>query len=198
MRLLPYGDRAVLVELPGSDAVRALHAAARALPGVEELVPAERTLLVVAAPADLAAVTAALRALRPAPVPAGAGPLVELPVVYDGEDLADVAARTGLAPGEVVARHSGATYAVASTGFAPGFAYLSGLDPLLHLPRRDTPRVRVPAGSVAVAAGWSAVYPRASPGGWHMLGRTDAVLFDVDRDPPALLVPGTRVRFVPR
>ena len=197
MRLLPYGDRAVLVELAGPDEVRALHAAATGLPGVVDLVPAERTLLVVSTPAALPGVRAAVAGLRPAPVPADAGPLVELAVAYDGEDLADVAAATGLAVEEVVARNAAGRYVVAFCGFAPGFAYLSGLDPALHLPRRATPRVRVPAGSVAVAAGWAAVYPRASPGGWHLLGRTSAVLFDVDRSPPALLAPGTRVRFVP-
>ena len=98
----------------------------------------------------------------------------------------------------VVAAHAAATYTVAFCGFAPGFAYLTGLPAALRLPRRATPRPRVPAGSVAIAGELSAVYPTASPGGWHLLGRTDVALFDVDRDPPALLTPGTIVRFEPR
>ena len=96
-----------------------------------------------------------------------------------------------------MSRHSDATYRAAFCGFAPGFAYLTGLDPALQLPRRATPRTRVPAGSVAIAAGYSAVYPTTSPGGWHLVGHTDAVLFDADRDPPALIAPGTTVHFVP-
>ncbi len=91
--------------------------------------------------------------------------------------------------------HSGAGYTVRFCGFAPGFAYLDGLDPRLHVPRRDDPRTSIPAGSVAIAGEFAGVYPRASPGGWRLLGRTDASLWDVDRDPPALLTPGTRVRF---
>ncbi len=198
MRVLPYGDAAVLLELDGLDAVRAWHAAARALPGVVDLVPAARTLLVATHPSDLARVRAALLALTPAPVAADAGPLVELAVDYDGPDLADVATRTGLTVEQVVRRHAAGAYVVAFTGFAPGFGYLAGLDPRLHLPRRPSPRPRVPAGSVAVADTWTAVYPGASPGGWHLLGRTDATLFDATRPDPALLSPGTRVRFVPR
>lgn len=94
-------------------------------------------------------------------------------------------------------RHAAGTYRAAFCGFAPGFAYLTGLDPSLHLPRRDTPRTRVPAGSIAIAAEYTAVYPSASPGGWHLIGRTDATLFDPQRQPPALIVPGTAVHFVP-
>lgn len=192
MRLLPCGDRALLVE---HDDPPALRRALLGTPGVEDLVPAARTLLVTGP--DVARLRAAVLAARPAPHPPGAGELVELPVLYDGPDLADVAAQTGLTPDEVVARHSGAEYRVAFGGFLPGFAYLVGLDPRLHVPRRATPRTRVPAGSVAVAGPYSAVYPRASPGGWSLLGTCPALLFDADRDPPALLPPGTRVRFVP-
>ncbi|MGY4645412.1 5-oxoprolinase subunit B family protein [Cellulomonas sp. URHB0016] len=131
--------------------------------------------------------------------PAGAQPprLVTLEVVYDGVDLAEVADLVGRSVGEVVALHSAPTYTVAFGGFMPGFAYLVGLDPALRVPRRDSPRPRVPAGSVAIADEYSAVYPADTPGGWRLLGRCDATLFDVRRTPPALLPPGTAVRFVP-
>ena len=98
----------------------------------------------------------------------------------------------------MIALHSGADYTVAFCGFMPGFAYMTGLPAALHLPRRATPRERVPVGAVAIAAEYAGVYPRESPGGWHLLGRTDAVLWDDGREPPALLPPGTRVRFRPR
>ena len=115
---------------------------------------------------------------------------------YDGPDLDDVAALTGLSRSEVVAAHTGRPWRVAFGGFAPGFAYLVGGDPRLRVPRRDRPRPSVPAGSVGLAGEFSGVYPRSSPGGWQLVGTTSAVLFDVDRDPPALLGPGTTVRFV--
>lgn len=199
MRRLPYGDRALLLEVDDLASARALHAALleRALPGVIDLVPAARTVLVVlderTAASDLDLDGVELQVDHAPP-----GPLVEVPVTYDGDDLDEVAALTGLTTAEVIRRHSAATYAAAFGGFAPGFAYLTGLDPRLHVPRRDSPRTRVPAGSVAIAGEWAAVYPRASPGGWRLLGRTDLALFDPDRDPPALLAPGTRVRFVQR
>lgn len=128
-------------------------------------------------------------------------PLADLGVVrigvhYDGPDLDAVAALTGLTRAEVVARHAGRECVVAFGGFMPGFAYLTGLDPALHVPRRPSPRERVPAGSVAVAGEFTAVYPAATPGGWQVLGRTDVVLFDPSRREPALLTPGARVRFV--
>jgi KipI family sensor histidine kinase inhibitor len=121
---------------------------------------------------------------------------IEIPVRYDGDDLESVAERAGLTIAAVIAAHVSATYSVAFCGFAPGFAYLAGLDPALHLPRRVAPRTRVPAGSVAVAAEYSAVYPTASPGGWHLLGRTDLAMFDPARTPAVLLEPGCTVRFV--
>jgi KipI family sensor histidine kinase inhibitor len=199
MRVLPCGSRAVLVELDDLDAVTGLHAALAAEPpaGVVELVPAARTVLVEFDPGttDAAEVEAAVRALDRQPGARTVGPLVEIPVVYDGEDLEAVAAEAGLAVAEVVALHAGGEYTVAFCGFAPGFGYLSGLDARLHVPRLDTPRTRVPAGAVAIADRFSAVYPRASPGGWRLIGRTDATLWDTERDPPALLSPGTRVRF---
>jgi KipI family sensor histidine kinase inhibitor len=122
--------------------------------------------------------------------------VVEVPVHYDGPDLAQVAQLTGLDEAEVVRRHTGGDYRSGFCGFAPGFAYLTGLDPALHVPRRDDPRTRVPAGSVALADEFTAVYPRDSPGGWQLVGHSDIVLWDVERDPPALLAPGTPVRFV--
>lgn len=123
--------------------------------------------------------------------------LVEIPVVYDGADLAEVAHLTGLTPDEVVARHVGGRYRVAFGGFVPGFAYLVGLDPVLVVPRLATPRTRVPAGAVAIGGEYTAVYPRTTPGGWRLLGRTEAVMFDPARDDrPALLVAGDEVRFV--
>ena len=139
------------------------------------------------------------RASRRLPLPrvaAAAAREAEIPVVYDGPDLAEVARLTGLSPGEVIARHAAAEYTVGWLGFSPGFGYLTGIDQgLAAVPRLDEPRLRVPAGSVAVAGGLAAVYPTTSPGGWRMLGRTSAVLWDPDRDPPALLAPGMRVRF---
>jgi biotin-dependent carboxylase-like uncharacterized protein len=120
---------------------------------------------------------------------------VEIPVSYDGPDLALVADLTGLSPADVVAAHTGTPWTVAFGGFAPGFAYLVGGDPRLTVPRKTTPRTRVPAGAVGLAGEFSGIYPTSSPGGWQLLGRTDVVLFDPDADPPALLTPGTRVRF---
>jgi KipI family sensor histidine kinase inhibitor len=120
---------------------------------------------------------------------------VEITVVYDGPDLTEVARLTGLAEDEIVAAHTGTPWRIAFGGFAPGFAYLTGGDPRLSVPRRDEPRTTVPAGAVGLAGEYSGVYPRPSPGGWQLIGRTDAVLWDADRDPPALLAPGGSVRF---
>lgn len=199
-----YGDHALLADVAGLDEVHALAAALQAadVPGVVDVVPAARTVLVVlddaATTADLARVEDAVReawASRTAVAHPGEGSVVEIPVVYDGEDLPDVAAWAGLSVAEVVARHRGRGYVVAFGGFMPGFGYLTDVDPTIAAPRLATPRTRVPAGSVALAGGLTAVYPRETPGGWRLLGRTDARLFDVDRDPPALLTAGTRVRF---
>jgi KipI family sensor histidine kinase inhibitor len=200
VRILPSGDAALLVELPDLPEMLGLYAALAASPppGVADLVPAARTLTLLLDPsADPAAVAAAVRATRPGTADGGAGE-AEIPVVYDGDDLAEVARLTGLAPDEVVAAHTGTPWRVAFTGFAPGFGYLEGGDPRLDVPRRATPRVRVPAGAVGLAGRFSGVYPVESPGGWRLIGRTEAVLWDLERDPPALLRPGTRVRFVRR
>jgi len=198
LAVTPFGDRALLVEVPDLAAVAAVRAAldATPLPGQRELVPAARTVLVVLdrEPSDLDRGT--LRRLSPHAPDADRGTAaVELPVLFDGADLADVAGLTGRSVGDVVRTLTTVELTVAFCGFAPGFGYLTGLPDDLHLPRRATPRTRVPAGSVALAGPYAGVYPQASPGGWQLVGRTDAVLFDVDRDPPALLSPGTLVRF---
>ena len=196
--MLPCGDRALLVEVPDAAAVAAVRAALERspLPGQRELVPAARTVLVVLDRAPTEVDVVALRRLSPEPAAeTEEGPLVELPVVFDGPDLAEVAGLTGRDVPALVQALTDVELTVAFGGFAPGFAYLTGLPADLHVPRRDTPRTRVPAGSVGLAGEYAGAYPRASPGGWQLVGRTDAVLFDVDRDRPALLVPGARVRF---
>jgi KipI family sensor histidine kinase inhibitor len=199
MRLLACGERAVLVELDELDAVLGLDAALRAdtPAGVTELVPAARTVLVRFDPAatDAERLGTALRAVEFSPGAHPRGELVEIPVIYDGEDLDAVASHAGLSREAVAAAHADGEYVVAFCGFAPGFGYLTGLDERLHIPRRDTPRTSVPAGAVAIADRFSAVYPRPSPGGWQLVGRTDMALWDIGREPPARLVPGTRVRF---
>lgn len=196
------GVGAILVELDGLEQVMGLHGALRRTPpaGTVDLVPAARTLLVIfdagVTTADRVVAELGQREIDPAAEPDG--PLVEVPVVYDGEDLTEVARMTGLTEEEIVARHQRPEYRAAFCGFAPGFAYLSGGDPVLRVPRRDSPRTSVPAGSVGLADQFTGVYPRQMPGGWQLIGRTDAVLWDLDREPPALLPPGTRVRFVER
>ncbi|MBT2474073.1 carboxyltransferase domain-containing protein, partial [Microbacterium sp. ISL-103] len=117
------------------------------------------------------------------------------PVRYDGEDLDEAASLLGVSAAELVNRHLAADWKVAFSGFAPGFGYVVSSDPLFDVPRRSSPRTRVPAGSVALAGQFTGVYPRESPGGWQLIGRTDALMWDIDRDPPALLSPGTTVRF---
>lgn len=201
MTVLPYGDRALLVEVGDTERVLAwVDALAEAAPaGVADVVPAAETVLVVAEDgADVAALRVALAAVRP-PVGravAEAGAVLEVPVAYDGPDLEEVARLTGLAADAVVRAHTAATWRVAFGGFVPGFGYLVGGDPRLRVPRRDVPRTVVPTGAVALAGPYTGVYPRESPGGWQLIGRTDLALWDPDRDPPALLRPGTRVRFV--
>ncbi len=201
MRVLPYGDRALLVELADGPEAMAFAAGLReARPeAVGDVVPAARTVLVVATDGvPVAEVRAALDEVEPVAVRAetGSDDVVEVPVVYDGEDLEDVARLTGLSREEVVAAHTGQLWQVAFGGFAPGFGYLVGEDDRLHVPRRAEARTRVPAGAVGLAGEYSGVYPRESPGGWQLIGRTELRLFDLDRDPPALMRPGARVRFV--
>jgi KipI family sensor histidine kinase inhibitor len=196
-RVLPCGDRALLVEVADLAAVAAVRSALERspLPGQQELVPAARTVLVRLDRSPAETDLTVLRGLRPARADAApAGPLVELPVVFDGPDLDEVARLTGRPVPAVVEELTATELTVAFGGFAPGFGYLAGLPPHLHVPRRATPRTRVPVGSVGLAGPFAGVYPTASPGGWQLVGRTDAVLFDVDRNPPALLRPGVRVR----
>jgi KipI family sensor histidine kinase inhibitor len=196
MNVLPYGPQGWLVELTDDRVVGYAGAAARHA-DVAEVVPAARTVLVrLRRGAPTADVGAWLATVEPDEVAAEPAAAIEIAVTYDGVDLADVAAASGLTPDEVATRHGAVTYHCAFCGFAPGFAYLAGLDPALRLPRRATPRTVVPAGSVAVADVYTAVYPSASPGGWHVIGRTDAALWDPERDPPALVAPGATVRFV--
>ncbi|MBP2475849.1 KipI family sensor histidine kinase inhibitor [Crossiella equi] len=197
MRLLRAGARAVLVELDSAATVQAVHAALSAadLPDLVELVPAARTVLVEVRPgASLDPVRAVLASVHQA-TPPRVGRDVVLPVAYDGPDLDLVARTAGLSTAEVVELHTGAEYTVAFCGFAPGFGYLTGLPEALRQPRLESPREAVPAGSVGIAGEYTGAYPRSSPGGWRLIGRTAVTLFDVDRDPPALLAPGDRVRF---
>ncbi len=200
MRFLPVNLNAVLVELEDLPQTLALLASLRAEPiaGIEELVPAARTLLITFRPAAIAADELArqvgARSLDASE--ARSERRIEIPVRYDGEDLAEVAGLLGITPDEVVRRHTGSDYTVAFTGFAPGFAYLSGGDPSLNVPRRKVPRTRIPAGAVGLAGNFSGVYPQASPGGWQILGITDAPMWDLSRETPALLQPGDAVRFV--
>jgi KipI family sensor histidine kinase inhibitor len=200
MRVLPGGSAALLVELDDLDEVLGLYAALVDEPveGVVDVVPAARTVLVVLDPAVTtpAAVERAVRRTRPRPGRGGRGELVELPVVYDGADLADVAAHLGVTPAEVVRRHTGQEWTVAFCGFAPGFGYCTPDGEPWAVPRREDPRTRVPAGAVGLAGEFSGVYPRESPGGWQLIGHTDVAVFDLARDPAALLRPGVRVRFV--
>ena len=200
-RVRAMGDAALLVELADLDAVLAHAAAIEAAdwPGVVDVVPGARTVAVTVHPGtDLGALRRAILALDAAPVTGEEGTTVEIPVVYDGPDLAEVAELTGLVVDEVVAAHTGTPWRVGFGGFAPGFAYLTGGDPRLEVERRAEPRTSVPAGAVGLAGEFSGIYPRSSPGGWQLIGRTDAVLWDAARTPPALLTPGAQVRFVDR
>ncbi|MFF3324074.1 5-oxoprolinase subunit PxpB [Streptomyces sp. NPDC002889] len=199
---LPVGDRALLVELPGGDEAEAFHAellrrrAAGTLPPVREIVPAARTVLLdgLDDPRGFA------RELAGWEIPvrhARVADSIEIPVRYDGPDLADVAAVWQVTPDEAVRIHSAVEFRVAFCGFAPGFGYLTGLPHQYSVPRRATPRTCVPSGALALAGAYTGVYPRPSPGGWQLIGTTDTVLWDPAREPAALLSPGTRVRFVP-
>jgi KipI family sensor histidine kinase inhibitor len=200
MKVRVAGERGLLVEVEDLETVHRLHAALRQLdpPGMVELVPGYRTVLIVADPGQAEALdelAARLPNLELPPAESVAGETVEIPVSYDGEDLPEVAGLTGLDAEEVVRRHTAPEYTVAFLGFSPGFPYLVGLDPALEVPRRDTPRTSIPAGSVGLAGNQTGIYPTASPGGWQLIGHTDVTLFDPARDPPALLAPGTHLRF---
>ena len=214
----PFGDAALLVTLgdrADPELTRAAHAVAAAVEQIRgstsalgRPVPAHASVLVPIDPLALdrtaamqivaGAAAAALRS--PSPLPAASRDPIEIPVRYGGDagpDLVEIAERSGLRPADVIELHASALYEVLFLGFAPGFAYLGGVPAPLVTPRRATPRERVPAGSVAIAGEHSAVYPLSMPGGWNLIGRTDAVLFDPASDPPARLRPGATVRFVP-
>lgn len=194
----PVGRRAVLVAA-GEHQAADLAAGLAGAGGVGEVIVGAETVLVVAdGPASLARILDTLETLTvDSPRMANPHHEVEVRVRYDGADLQAVAEQVGLSVAEVIELHSGSGYRAAFLGFAPGFAYLAGLPESLRVGRRSEPRGAVPAGSVAIADAYSAVYPRSTPGGWNLLGTTDAVLWDPDRRPPALLAAGTRVRFVP-
>ncbi|RZU11602.1 allophanate hydrolase subunit 1 [Streptomyces sp. BK239] len=201
MRALAVGLDALLVETASGEEAQALHAELlrRREEGslvVREIVPAARTVLLDGL-ADPVRWARELTSAAVPPAPPRSGAVVELPVRYDGPDLADVAAHWGVPEPEVARVHAATEFRVAFCGFAPGFGYLTGLPARYDVPRRATPRTAVPAGSVALAGPYTGVYPRSSPGGWQLIGTTDAVLWDHTRVPAALLTPGTRVRFVP-
>jgi KipI family sensor histidine kinase inhibitor len=199
--VVPIGTHSLHLRLDGfPTATVAAELRALNLEGVSDVVPAESTMLVrcehesarrnavVKLNEILSVVDVAERKLNLEPL--------EIEVDYNGEDLDVVARACGMSVDEVIHRHLNSEFVAVFCGFAPGFAYLAGLDPLLHLPRRESPRTRVPAGSVSIAAMYSAVYPNPSPGGWHLLGTTDATLWNVQSNPPALIEPGRRVRFI--
>lgn len=183
------------VDEVGSPAAWAEALAAMEVPGVDEIVPAESTVVVRCTRERHDAVGHVLDMVVPRERSLRAGAPLTIDVVYDGPDIAALAFAAQVSVDDVVRLHATGLYEVAFCGFSPGFAYLRGIDQRLQVPRRDTPRTSVPAGSVGVAAGYTCVYPSASPGGWHLIGRTIATLWDVDRDPPALLRPGRAVRF---
>ncbi|HEY3644305.1 MAG TPA: allophanate hydrolase subunit 1 [Gammaproteobacteria bacterium] len=191
------GEGGLLVETADAAGAHALRRALlqRRIPGLRELIPGYASLLIVADPlsTDMDALAASLS------VPVDAGTRVprehEFKVQYGGEDLAVLAKRLGMDTAELVRRHAAPTYTVAFLGFAPGFPYLTGLDPALKSPRLARPRALVPAGSVAMADEFTGIYPQATPGGWNVLGRCETNLFDVSRAEPALLAPGDLVRF---
>lgn len=198
MRILPSGSRGVLLEFDSLEAVLAHYAALRAaeLP-VLDLVPAGRTILVVGdRDTDLAALARRLELIEPTDHVHAGGPPAEIPVVYDGEDLNDAAELLGCSPEELVRRHQEEEWTVAFCGFAPGFGYLAGSKFAWDTPRRSNPRTKVPAGSLGLAGEFTGVYPRDSPGGWQLIGHALVDVFDLDRDPPALLTPGANIRFV--
>lgn len=189
MKARRFGEDGWLVE---TDEPLAL-AAAVAHMGLHDVVPSEHVVL-LRGPREL--VQRALRDAEHRPAAAPTGPRLELPVTWDGPDLTDVADTTAMSVEAVIATLTSTELTVAFCGFAPGFGYLTGLPAQLHVPRRARPRPRIPAGSVAIAAGYAAVYPTDSPGGWHVLGTCTVTLFDPDAEPPARLTPGTTVRFV--
>lgn len=200
MRVLRVGTDALLVEVADTAAaMRVYDEALRREVVAAEVVPAARTVLFAGVP-DPARLEAEVLGWEPettaSALPSGRGPLVEVPTVYDGPDLDSVARHWDVSTREVVRLHTSTEMVVAFCGFAPGFAYCTGLEAQRPVPRLDEPRTRVPAGSVGLADVFTGVYPSASPGGWQLIGRTELLLWDEGREQPATLAPGTRVRFV--
>jgi KipI family sensor histidine kinase inhibitor len=210
LRAQPLGDSALTIAFgteKSAELLKRVHAAtfavsAASLPEVEDVVTAYLSLAVFYDSRKTSYSEVATRVLGVCERASIAGPapetslIHEIPITYDGPDLEDVATSLGLSIEDVIGRHLARTYSVDLIGFVPGWAYLSELDPALHLPRRAQPRPRVPAGSVAIAGAQTGVYPLATPGGWHIIGHTDTVMFDPARDPPAIFRPGDKVRFV--
>ena len=191
------GADALLIEVADVESWRALLERRRAVGRLHaaEIVPGARTILLDGLK-DRDGVVAFLKTCpQPAPMPPASGRLVEIPTVYDGPDLPAVADSWQMLPEQAIAGIEAIEFRVAFFGFSPGFAYLSGLPAGMAVPRHESPRPRVPAGSVALADTYAGIYPSASPGGWRLIGRTNALLFDVDADPPAMLTQGDRVRF---
>jgi len=195
MRRRPYGPLAWLVDDLSAPASWADTLRAMEVPGVEEIVPAESTVVVRCTRDRRDAVGRILDLVVPDERPAAPELPLTIDVVYDGPDIGELAYTAQVSVDDLVRLHATGSYEVAFCGFSPGFGYLRGIDRRLHVPRRDTPRTSVPAGSVGVAAGYTCIYPSASPGGWFLIGHTTAVLWDARRDPPALLRPGQSVRF---
>ncbi len=199
--VLDYGDHALLLQFDNTADVLAWAATLRdaALPGVLDIVPASRTVLLkLDRPHRQSAIRRQLRTLQVAPDAAATASPEEpmtIDVVYDGADLAEVADLTGLTTAQVINAHTATPWQVGFGGFAPGFAYLVGGDPRLAVPRRAEPRSAVPAGAVGLAGEFTGIYPRRSPGGWQLIGHTDVVMWDIDRPNPALLTPGMWVQF---
>jgi KipI family sensor histidine kinase inhibitor len=191
----PYGPSAWLVDDVSAPTAWAHALVAMDVPGIEEIIPAETTVVVRCSRERHEAIGQVLELVTPAASVAAAEPQLTIDVVYDGPDIAELAFVAKVSIDDVVRLHATGNYEVAFCGFSPGFGYLRGIDRRLHVPRRATPRTSVPAGSVGIAAGYTCVYPSASPGGWYLIGHTSATLWDVERDPPALLTPGRNVRF---
>lgn len=191
-----YGWQAALIECDSKE-VAALNSVCLESELFTEVVPAECTVLVCwDGDLSIARIEKLVSAVTPA-IDVNTGRLVEIPVRYDGQDLDEVAKLTGLSRSEVIELHSSTTFTAAFAGFAPGFMYCIGLPKVLQLPRRSTPRVQVPAGSLAIADTYTAIYPLNSPGGWNLIGSTDIQMFDASAPQPSRLLPGDRVRFVP-
>jgi KipI family sensor histidine kinase inhibitor len=197
MQRRPYGPLAWLVDEVSDPAAWADTLRAMEVPGVEEIVPAESTVVVRCTRDRHDAIGQVLDLVVPAERPTATEPPLTIDVVYDGPDIGELAYAAQVSIDDLVRLHATGSYEVAFCGFSPGFGYLRGIDRRLHVPRRATPRTSVPAGSIGVAAGYTCVYPSASPGGWYLIGHTTAALWDARRDPPSLLRPGQSVRFRP-